>query len=137
MFVTLRPHHVLCSLGFRGEGYSDAFVANMAHIVNGQLRAPKGRDVSVKITGTADSICAPCPRRVGLGCEVQADIDRLDAAHGAALGLAPGDTLTWGDCLTRVQARIVPDDLDRICAGCRWLPMGWCKTAVSDLLAET
>ena len=28
-----RPHHFLCSLGFEGKGYSDAFTANMEAIV--------------------------------------------------------------------------------------------------------
>lgn len=136
MFVKLRPHHVLCSLGFVGKGYSDAFRANMGHIVNGQLRGPNGQDVKVVITGAADSICAPCPRRIGLGCESQAKIDRLDRDHATALGIAPGDTLSWGACVEKVRTRVAPEDLDTICAGCRWLPLGACKSAVAALRAH-
>lgn len=135
MIVRLRPHHVLCSVGFEGKGYNDAFLANMGHIVNGQLRGPAGAEVQVMVTDVADSICTPCPRRIGLGCEAQAAIDRLDRDHGAALGLAPGNRLTWGDCLERVRTRVAPDDLDSLCVGCRWLSMGACKAALADLRA--
>lgn len=133
MNVRLRPHHVLCSLGFAGKGYNDAFLANMAHIVTGQFRGPNGSDVQVVITGSADSICAPCPRRVGLGCEVQEAVDRLDRDHAAALAIAPGDTLTWGECVDKARTRVAPDDLDTLCAGCQWLPLGLCKAAVAAL----
>lgn len=134
MSVRLRRHHVLCSIGFAGAGYDDAFTANMSRVVYGTLRAPDGVDTRILVSEDADCLCAPCPRRRGLGCEAQSRIDALDAAHGATLGLAPGDALTWGACLDLVRERVVPDDLDRICAGCRWLPMGLCKAAVADLL---
>ena len=84
-----RRHHFLCSLGFEGKGYSDAFTANMAAIVQGRLRAPGGAATLIGVTATADAICAPCPKRQDSGCIEQARIDALDAAHGAALGIAP------------------------------------------------
>lgn len=105
----------------------------MSRIVNGELRGPGGRDVGILITGQADAICAPCPRRIDFGCEVQESIDGLDQRHGEALGIAPGDRLTWGACLDRVAERIVPDDLDTLCAGCQWLELGVCKSAVAQL----
>lgn len=137
MTVRLRRHHILCSVGFEGRGYDDAFTANMGHIVCGQLRAAGGEAVVVHITEIADSICAPCPRRLGLGCRDQDKIDALDAAHGAALDLRPGDRLTWGKCLERVRERVAPDDLDVLCRGCSWLSGGMCKAAVARLGAET
>ncbi len=135
MTLRLRRHHVLCCVGFRGEGYDDAFRANMSRLVYQQLRTPEGPDQEILITGNADAICAPCPHRVGLGCAEQAKIDRLDNDHGAALGIAAGDKLTWGECLDLVRQKIAPEDLDTICTGCVWLPMGLCKTAVARLKA--
>ncbi|MGB3406951.1 MAG: DUF1284 domain-containing protein [Jannaschia sp.] len=134
MPVRLRPHHVLCSIGFEGSGYNDAFTANMGNIVYGQLRAIDGPDVTVRIANEADSICAPCPLRLGTGCASQALIDALDDRHGKALGLAAGDQLRWADCVQRVVARIEPDDLDTLCAGCDWLEQGMCKRALATLL---
>ena len=131
--IRYRPHHFLCSLGFEGKGYSDAFTANMNAIVMGRLRAEGGAATEIEVVGAADDICAPCPLRRGTGCAKQAKIDRLDAAHGRALGIAPGDRLTWGEALERVRAKVRPEDLQTICAGCEWLPLGICKTAVALL----
>ena len=131
-----RPHHFLCSLGFRGKGYSDAFTTNMSAVVHG-LRAPGGDRTVIEIVGDADAICAPCPRRRGTGCEVDPRIARLDAAHSRALGLAPGERITWGAALERIVERVAPGELSRLCAGCQWLDAGYCEAALSDLHAET
>ena len=128
-----RRHHFLCSLGFEGKGYSDGFTANMAAIVQGRLRAPQGAATLIEVTATADAICAPCPRRQGSGCIEQPRIDALDAAHGAALGIAPGDQLTWGDALALIRARVMPGDLARLCAGCSWYGAGMCEAALARL----
>ena len=108
----------------------------MSNIVDGQLRAVSGRDVVVRISTQADTYCAPCPLRRGLGCEHQGKIDTLDRRHAEALDIESGQVLTWGDCLDRVAERIEPDDLDVICASCRWLELGLCKKAVQKLLDE-
>ncbi|MFC2968344.1 DUF1284 domain-containing protein [Acidimangrovimonas pyrenivorans] len=120
-------------LGFQGEGYSDGFTANMDGIVSGRLRAPGGAEVEIEVVGAADDICAPCPGRRGAGCVKQARIDALDAAHGAALGLAPGDRIRWGDALDRIRGRVMPGDLSTLCAGCQWLELGLCEAALSRL----
>lgn len=131
--VRYRPHHFLCSLGFEGKGYSEAFTANMDAIVMGRLRADGGEQTEIEVVGAADDICAPCPLRRGQGCQKQAKIDRLDAAHGAALGLAPGDRLTWGAALERIGERVQPGDLSTICKGCQWLDLGVCEAALARL----
>lgn len=131
--LRFRPHHFLCSVGFAGKGYSEDFTTNMTDIVVGLLRAPGGEGAVIKVTEAADDICAPCPSRRGTGCESAARIDRLDRSHAAALGLSAGDQLTWGQALLRIKARIAPDDLDRICAGCQWLSLGLCKAALERL----
>jgi hypothetical protein len=135
VILRFRRHHFLCSLGFQGKGYSDAFTANMDAVVNGRLRAPQGAAKEIEVVAGADAICAPCPERRGEGCAKQARIDRLDAAHGAALGLAPGDRISWGDALARIRARVQPGDLARICKGCGWLELGLCEAALGQLHA--
>lgn len=134
MTIRLRPHHVLCAIGFDEVGYKDAFTANFSNITRGQLRACGGSGTEVLITGQADSLCAPCPSRRGLGCEFEDRIDRIDAMHLEALGLEIGARLSWGDCLDTVRDSVVPDDLDRICAGCTWLPLGMCKANLARLI---
>jgi hypothetical protein len=131
--VRYRPHHFLCSLGFEGKGYSPEFTANMSAIVMARLRAPEGDATVIEVTGGFDDICAPCPRNAGHACTHQPKIDRLDNAHAAALGLAPGDRLTWGEAKARIRAAVPPGSLKTLCAGCEWKTSGMCETALSHL----
>jgi hypothetical protein len=130
--VRLRPHHLMCSLGFQGKGYSDDFTVNMAGIVD-RLRGPDGDATALEITPQADAICAPCPHKQGLGCVKDAQIRALDQRHAQILGLDAGARLTWGEAQARIVARIAPGDLATLCAGCQWLDYGLCEAALSDL----
>ena len=131
-----RPHHFLCSLGFQGKGYSDAFTANMAAIVMGRLRAPQGDDVLIEVVPATDDICAPCPKRQGSLCAVQPKIDALDTAHAAALSLSPGDRITWRQAQARIRENVAPGALAMLCKGCDWLPYGICETALAALHSD-
>lgn len=129
--VPLRPHHVLCAIGWQGRGYSPEFTRNMDAVVRDRLRADPA--TRVEFTAGADAICAPCPSRRGTGCEMADRIAALDRRHAEALGIAPGQRMTWAEAKARAVARLVPGDLDRICAGCRWLGLGLCKDALARL----
>ena len=131
--VLLRPHHVMCAIGWTGRGYSPAFSANMDAVVVGRLRADP--DTPVEFTSTADSVCAPCPHRRGLGCASGEKIADLDRNHADALGLKPGDKMSWAEAQARAM-QLHPDDLDRICARCQWLEYGMCKDALRRLLQK-
>jgi uncharacterized protein len=133
--IRYRPHHFLCSLGFEGKGYSEAFTANMSAIVMGRLRASDGDATVIELTGGLDDICAPCPKNRGHACEVQAKIDRLDSAHAAALSLGDGDSLTWGQAKARILTHVAPGSLKTLCAGCEWEPFGMCEAALARLHA--
>lgn len=129
--VLLRPHHVMCVIGWQGQGYSPEFTRNMNAIVMGRLRADPATEVV--FTAEADAICGPCPSRRGTGCEMQAKITGLDRRHAEALAIAPGARMSWADAQGRATSRLAPPDLDRICAGCRWLDLGLCKQALARL----
>ncbi|MBW0157375.1 DUF1284 domain-containing protein [Sedimentimonas flavescens] len=131
-----RPHHFLCSLGFEGKGYSPEFTTNMTAIVMGRLRAARGDEVVIEVVEDTDDICAPCPSRRGTACGSGYHINQLDAAHAAALGLKPGDKLTWGEARERMRA--LPDNaLSEICAPCQWLAFGMCTAALGRLKSGT
>ena len=131
--VFLRPHHVICAIGWQGHGYSHEFTRNMDRIVVQRLRADPTTEVV--FTAGADAICGPCPSRRGAGCEMQAKIDGLDARHAEALEIVPAQRMTWDEAQGRAT-RLEPDDLDRICSGCRWLEYGMCKAALARLRAD-
>ncbi|MFV0408321.1 MAG: DUF1284 domain-containing protein [Paracoccus sp. (in: a-proteobacteria)] len=126
----LRPHHVLCAIGWGGHGYSPAFTENMNAIVLGRLRADPATQVI--FTDTADAICAPCPHRDGPGCQSGEKIAALDQVHAEALGIRPGQQMSWAEAQA-LAAELEPEDLDRICARCQWLSYGLCKEALSRL----
>ena len=133
--IRFRPHHFLCALGFQGRGYSDTFTANMADIVQGRLRAAGGDATPITVVGANDDICAPCPKRRGHLCTSQEKIATLDARHAHALGLRPGDRLTWGEARARIRANVQPGALAHLCKGCEWLSLGLCETALRTLHA--
>nr|WP_256445047.1 DUF1284 domain-containing protein [Paracoccus sp. J56] len=130
----MRPHHVLCAIGWQGSGYSPEFTANMDSIVRDRLRADP--QTPVLITGMADSICAPCPSRRGMGCLGDERIRRLDRRHAAALGIRPGQRMTWAEAQGRAVDSLQPRDLARICSGCQWLDLGICQSALARLQQE-
>ncbi|MGX9353817.1 DUF1284 domain-containing protein [Roseobacteraceae bacterium S113] len=133
--LRFRPHHFFCALGFQGKGYSSRFTANMSAIVNGRLRGPDGDGIRIVVTGKTDAICSPCPKRIGTRCLNEAKIQALDTRHAEALGLSPGDALTWAEAKARMAAQ--PEGtLERICEGCQWLPLGLCSAAHAALRDE-
>ncbi len=132
MRLRFRPHHFLCAVGFRGKGYSDAFVTNFQEVA-GRLRGPGGEELEIEVTGAADSICAPCPNRRGELCETETKIRRLDDAHAEVLGLSPGQVLTWGEAQARIAGRFTVEVHRRACDGCGWLELGICEQALLEL----
>ena len=128
--MKLRAHNLLCIQGFVGKGYSPEFVANMKSIVGGL-----GGTTEVTVVAEPDSLCSACPNLKQSGCALHGEgtekgIVRQDKDVLARLGLADGATVTWGEILARIRARVKPDDLDGICGTCPWLPLGHCKNGL-------
>ncbi|MBS1962746.1 MAG: DUF1284 domain-containing protein [Bdellovibrionales bacterium] len=134
--IRFRPHHFLCTIGFEGKGYSEAFVENYARLAR-ELRESKGGDaLEIEVTARTDSICEPCPNRRGNLCETEAKIRSLDDAHAAALGIRPGDRLSWGEAKAKIRERITVETMRTICAPCAWLKAGMCERALTKLKSE-
>src|SRR5712691_3363516 len=97
--VTIRGHTLLCLQGFRGEGYSPAFVENMAAIHQLLLTSP---GASVRVVQKPDQICVACPNLAPEGCHLhgpgsEAGMRTQDADVMTRLGIADGEILTWRD----------------------------------------
>lgn len=56
-----RPHHALCVLFFEGQGYSQAFIQNMADFLGNP-------DQTVQISANCDILCQACPNNQGGQC---------------------------------------------------------------------
>ncbi|SFA57772.1 hypothetical protein SAMN04487972_11846 [Paracoccus halophilus] len=103
----------------------------MNAIVLGRLRADPATEVV--FTMEADSICGPCPSRRGTGCVSATRIAALDRRHASALGIGPGQRMSWAEAQARATERLRPQDLERICRGCQWLALGMCQAALAKL----
>ncbi|NTW28811.1 MAG: DUF1284 domain-containing protein [Coriobacteriia bacterium] len=129
----LRGHHLICLQFFRGEGYSEAFVANLADVV---MRA--NAEPALVVQG-ADDVCAACP---GLGPDGtcrdpeagETEVRRLDALALETLGLAEDDRVSLSQArkrLTGNPARIARWRAEA-CVGCAWESVcadGWKQAA--------
>ena len=133
--VRLRGHTLLCLQGFRGEGYSSEFIANMAAIHRTLTDHP---EVLVEVLASPDAVCAACPHRHPSGCMLngeRSEEEMIEQDHEVLrrLGLKLGDRLRWHDILERIQTSVTGDDLPSICGGCRWLPLGYCREGINRL----
>ena len=125
----------LCLLGFRGSGYSEAFVARMSAIQAALQADPATR---VQLVNAPDRICDACPNLAEAGCTLggpthEAHMRAHDGEVLRRLELEPGATLAWADVLARIGGRIRGADLDAICTTCPWLPLGVCRESVDAL----
>jgi len=125
--LTIRGHHLLCILGFRGKGYSEKFVANMERIVEQYQGNPK---LKIEVVDYCDDICRACPHLAGKICrQSEGSADRLEAMDRDILdrlGLASGQLVTVEKIVERLKDRIKAHHLTEICRDCRWLSLGYC-----------
>ncbi len=134
--LRIRGHHLLCALGFRGRGYSEAFVANMDRIVRRMRERPRG---TLVVLDSADSICAACPHlRADGACrnkKASARIRVKDRAILRRMGLKPGTTISAASAYERVRQAITPALLTgKLCAKCRWKSLGFCAEELGRLV---
>lgn len=118
--LTLRGHHFLCTLHYRGAGYSEGFTDNFTALC--EAARARGKN-TVRIAEMADGICSACPslQPDGNRCQYQESILRRDRALLEGLGWQPGQMLSleaahWA-VLERREALMA-----QVCTGCEWLP---------------
>lgn len=123
----------MCTLGFRGKGYSADFVRNYKKIVQ-QLN--NDDQTQIEVVEFMDSICSACPNKIDeIICKTQDKISKLDSAHAAALSLVPGDVFTWSEAKKRIKKYMSIEKFHTACQGCSWKEYGICQKALEDLRA--
>ncbi len=132
--LTIRAHHLLCVLGFRGLGYSQEFIATMEKVVR-RMRSDSAFPIIV-VAG-CDIICASCPHNKGSKCLKEADSERKvegqDLEVLNRLGFELGAQITAGNVWARIKERLTPKDVTEICRGCEWLGLGHCVRGLARL----
>jgi hypothetical protein len=123
--IKFRPHHFMCTLGFRGKGYSLDFVRNYRNIVR---KLKEDEDTLLEVAEYMDDICSPCPNKMDeIVCKSQEKILRLDRAHSEVLKLQPGEVMSWKDAKVRIKNNMTLEKFDKACAGCDWKKYGVCE----------
>jgi uncharacterized protein len=125
----LRAHHLLCILGFRGLGYSDAFVENMTKVVGKLGNDP---EVMVTIIAEPDDICSACPHLTGDGCDGGGK--SRDESLLTLLKMEEGDTMSLADAYARAAECLTPALMSAsVCYGCEWVDHGYCAEGLAAL----
>lgn len=119
--------------GFRGLGYSPAFVENMQAVVDSFFARGSRR---TELLAGPDDICAACPHLRDAACTGvaggEAAVRQRDEAVLNTLGLAPGDRLGSSDLTRLIPERITADSLATLCVGCQWLDLGYCQQGLAS-----
>lgn len=132
--LKLRAHHLLCLLGFRGLGYSPAFVEKMGQVLGELQRAP---DAPITVVTECDIICSSCLHNLDGRCFKSPDADsRIKAKDKAilkTLGFRDNMQTTARDAWERVKERVTPEDLAKLCSRCQWLELSYCREGLVNL----
>ncbi len=131
MTVSLRPHHLLCTLTYVGEGYDRAFVANYDALV---VRLQAGEDIL--IVDGPDDICRPLLAGPDQHCRTGSVIQRDGEAEQALAALlsrpvGAGQRLTpTRELLARMREAFRIGQTRSACAGCEWADL--CTSVARD-----
>lgn len=122
--IRLRPHHLLCTQGYSGKGYSTEFVQNMSAIVHSLRNVPGTR---IRLVFGSDSLCAHCPHHTADDlCETQEKVSRFDRKTVEYFDLHEGEYV-YQDLIRAIDTQMTSVMLEDICRGCAWYPVSACK----------
>ncbi len=132
--LNIRPHHLLCILGFRGLGYSEKFVSNMEEVAK-KLRSDFTSFITLVLE--CDAICAACPHNVEGKC-LKSDVSEVEVAAMDTkclqkLGFKAGDSVSADEVWKRVKERITLEDIKEICRDCEWWELKYCLEGLKKL----
>ena len=131
----LRGHHFICLQFFRGEGYSERFVANLTDVVE------RSADSPALVAEAADDVCAMCPGLSADGTCLdpnagEVEVRRLDRLAWEILSVRPGQPLSLSEARGRLAADAIAAGRWRFeaCDGCTWEDV--CEDGWDALLDE-
>lgn len=125
--LPLRPHHLLCTQGYSGKGYSSNFVENMNKVVFYLRNTP---DSKIRLVFSTDALCAACPNQLGTDlCTSQEKVKRYDQKVIHYFGLKEG-VYSYHSLIQEIDAHMTEAMLEDICDGCSWYPISACREKI-------
>lgn len=133
--IQFRPHHFLCSIAYKGMGYSKDFIANYDRIAK-QIR--NDEETKIQVVIRADDICSHCPHvhMQSKTCSDEATIMKLDRAHATILGLCDREVLSFREAKQKIKKRMSLALFEQACKPCEWQSLGVCEDALKRLIGE-
>lgn len=130
--IFFRPHHFLCTLGFRGLGYSEEFVGNYRKI---SKQLSENENTLITVAKSIDTICSACPNKIdNTSCTSQDIVTKLDAAHAQILDSKIGDQLSWKQAKIKLKELMSIESFLHACKDCKWQSLGICQSSLQELL---
>ena len=122
----------MCTLGFRGKGYSLGFVRNYKKIVQ---QLTDNEETEIEVVQFMDNICSACPNKIDeIVCKTQEKISKLDNAHAAALCIKVGDIFTWKQAKEQIKKHMSVEKFHIACQGCSWKEYGVSQQSLEELI---
>jgi len=125
--MKLRPHHLLCTQGYEGKGYNEAFIENMTTLTN---LLGRDEDVAIELVFSTDDICAKCPMMLEVDrCEENEKVKRLDQKVIDYFNLEEKNYI-YRALIFEINAKMTATMMDDICSECNWYPTSACKERI-------
>jgi len=122
--MKLRPHHLLCTQGYEGKGYSGDFVENMTGIT---MHLRNNADAVIEVVFSTDDICEKCPHMLGDDlCESNDKVKRIDNKVISYFGIEEKNYI-YQDIICKINAKMTSSMMDDICGDCQWYSMSACR----------
>lgn len=132
--LKIRPHHLLCVLGFHGLGYSEEFVSNMGKVAE-ELRSNSTFHITLVVG--CDAICESCPHNERGRCRKKKDSDletrTMDFEMLQMLDLNSESQISIAEALGRIKERITLKDMAEFCHDCEWWKLRYCAEGLMNL----
>lgn len=122
--MKLRPHHLMCTQGYSGKGYSKDFVENMNNITD-ILR--NNKDVKINLVFFTDDICISCPEKLEEDlCSSNNKIKSIDEKVVRYFNLEEKE-YNYKKIVKYIKDNMTEEIMDDICSTCQWYHMSKCK----------
>lgn len=122
--MRLRPHHLLCTQGYSGKGYSEIFIKNMNQKV-AILRSSEPVEIEIKFG--VDDLCDYCPCQTNKGtCVSQKKVQTMDFKIMEYFEIKEGNYI-YQDLIQVINKQMTEEKMKDICGQCNWYPISACK----------
>ncbi|GAV24868.1 hypothetical protein ciss_08010 [Carboxydothermus islandicus] len=124
--VKLRPHHLLCFLGFRGLGYNDHFAQNFSKIRSKILKNPT---LLLELEIQPDDICKNCPELINGLCRSN---DKVIKKDEFLLTFFNTREISVKNAYQKIMV-LEESKFIALCQDCEWYPLGFCIEGFRNL----